>query len=108
MAIFPQINENATDIAGLMQYVNILVSGNNPSISLLGVGILVVIAVVSFVSTKNYPFDRSLAFSAFLTSISAIFLRFLLLIGDGVLAVCVVYLVIALVILFREREVEEP
>jgi hypothetical protein len=75
--------------------------------SILGIGILVVIAIVSFIATKTYTFEKSLAFSAFLTSISAVFLRFLKLVSDGVLTLTIVYLVVAVIILFREREVEE-
>jgi len=97
---FPYPGENILGIVSFMQYVNVLCKG------FLGVGILIIIGFVSFLSTKNYTTDRALSFSTFLTLISAILLRFLELINDSILLIVVVIFILSVIYLIRERNVE--
>ena len=100
VAPFTDISENATGIIDLIGYVNYLTNG------MFGVVFLAVIGVVAFISTKSYPADRSFAFASFLVSICAIFLRFMNLINDGVLAFAIVLMVIGIIMLIKERDSE--
>jgi uncharacterized membrane protein len=84
----------------IFNYVNYLTNGA------LGVSILIIVGFIGFISTKNYSFDRSFAFSSFITLIVAILLRFTNLIGDALLAFCAVLTAISLVILIAERDSE--
>ena len=102
MAIFNQPAENMSGAVGFLQYIDYLTGG------ILGLGLLVTVAIVAFISTKSFPFDRSFAYSMFFTSIVAIFLFFLGLIGGAVLTFVIIMLAISMVVLWRERDVEEP
>lgn len=105
MATFAYPDLNITGIVTFLQYVNSLtvVGGTG----FLGVGMLIIIGFVSFLATKAYSFERALGFSAFLTLISAIFLRFLELINDVVLFLVIVLFICSIILLMRERNVEE-
>jgi len=92
--------ENMTGILDLFSHANGLTGG------FLGTGILVVIAVISLISTKSYSSEKSFGFAGFITLLSAIFLRFLNLISDGVLYVVIVSFVGILIWLFFTREQE--
>jgi uncharacterized membrane protein len=105
MAIFQDFDQftNSSAYAGLTEifnYVNYLTNGA------LGVSILLVVGIITFISTKNYSWDRSFAFSSFITLIVAILLRFLTLIGDVLLAFCAIMTALSLIILIAERDSE--
>jgi len=108
MATFLYPGENITGIIPFLKYVNSLTAidavGNT---GLLGVGMLIIIGFVSFLATKAFSFERALGFSAFLTLISAIFLRFLSLISDAILFLVIVLFIGSVILLMRERNVEE-
>ena len=97
MSVVPYPGENVTGIVELIQYVNEIT--NVGGIGFFGVGILIMVGFVSFLASKSYPFAPAFGFSAFLTMITAIFLRFMDLINDSVLFIIVVLFVIALVML---------
>jgi len=97
---FPYPGESILGIVSFLQYVNELCQGY------LGVGILIIIGFVGFLTTKNYTTDRALSFSTFLTLISAILLRFLSLINDSVLLIVIIIFIISVIYLIRERNVE--
>ena len=105
MSTFIYPSNNITGIVTFLQYVNTLtvVGGTG----FLGVGMLIIIGFVSFLATKAYSFERALGFSAFLTLISAILLRFLELINDAILFLVVVIFIGSVILLMRERGVEE-
>jgi len=94
--------DNLTGIVSFFNYVNSLVRG------LLGVAILVIVGFVAFFSTKGsgYSTDRSLGFASFITMLSAVFLRFLSLINDGILLLVIVIFIGSVIYLIRERNVE--
>jgi len=73
----------------------------------LGTGILIIIGFVSFFSTKSYSTDKAFGFAAFITLLSAIFLRFLNMISDGILFLSISMFIFAIVFLIRQRSVEE-
>jgi len=97
---FPYPGDSMLGIVTFLQYVNVLCKG------FLGVGILIMIGIVSFLTTKQYTTDRALGFSSFLTLISAILLRILSLISDSVLFIVIIIYVLAMIYLIRERNVE--
>jgi hypothetical protein len=99
MAVF-NYSENITGIFEFIQVTNIFVGG------MLGMGMLIVIFMVSFLSTKNFSYDKAFGFSAFLTLISAIFLRYMDLISDAILTICIIATIGAGLLLMKERSVE--
>ena len=104
-APFPYPSNDIEGVVTFIQYVNSLtVIGGT---GFLGAGMLIIIGFVSFLATKAYSFERALGFSAFLTLISAIFLRFLDLINDAILFLVVVIFIGSVILLVRERNVEE-
>lgn len=100
MAIFEH-PESILTFMDFLRYTNSQVDG------LLGVAMLIVIGMVSFLTTKNYTYERALGFAGFMVMLSAIFLRFMNLIGDSVLFGCIVIFVFSVVLLFKERGFEE-
>jgi len=84
-----------------LQYINTELTGG-----MFGPAMLIVIGFVSFLATKAYSTDRALGFSAFLTVISAVLLRFMSLINDNILFMTVVLFIIAMIYLIKERNVE--
>ncbi len=102
---FDYPSNNITGIVAFLQYVNTLTEIGGTGF--LGAGMLIIIGFVAFLATKAYSFDRALGFSAFLTLISAVFLRFLNLINDVVLFLVIVLFVGSVILLIRERNVEE-
>ena len=102
---FPYPDNNLSSLFGFMQYANTLVSPDG--FAWLGVMILVIVYFVSFLSTKNFSTERAFGFSTFLGFIVALLLRFLGLINDNIFAISVILLVISIIMLMRERNVEE-
>jgi len=99
------VNSNVTSFLILMREVNILTTIDG--ISYLGIGILMMVGFVAFLTTKNYSTERSLGFSTFLSLVTAIFLRVLGFINDWILTVVSICFALALILLWRERGVEE-
>ena len=95
---YPGDMNNTIDLLNL---VNVYTKGQ------LGTGILIIIGFVAFFSTKNYSTDRAFGFAAFMTLLSAILLRFLEMISDGILFLSIAMFVLAVVFLIRERSVNE-
>jgi len=102
--ITPNWTGNDTFI-DFLQYVNY--TTDTAGTPILGIGILLIVGFVSFLATKQFSTDRALGFSAFLTLIVAVFLRFLSLISDFVFGVVVFIFVGSVIFLIRERNVEE-
>jgi hypothetical protein len=76
-----------TSVIDLIKYADGLLGG------FFGVGLLIVIGVVAFISSKSYSSEKALGFAGFLTLLSAIILRFMVLIDDIVLYFVVVMFV---------------
>lgn len=93
--------ENITGIVSFIQYVNSTLLGG-----LLGIGMLLMIFFVSFLASSSKSYERSLGFSSFITMICAVLLRFLSLINDWTLGICIIGLVGAVLLLMKERSVE--
>ena len=99
MAIFAD-PENITGIVGFIRYTDSLTGG------WLGAAMLIIIGMVSFLSTKGYSSDRAFGFSGFLVLVSALFLRFLNLINDYVFFIAIIFFVVSLIFLLKERSGE--
>lgn len=104
MAVF-EYPSNITSMVKFLEYINTLTEVRG--VGFLGVGMLIIIGFVSFLATKAYSFERALGFSTFLTLISAILLRFMNLINDAILFFVSVIFIISIIMLMRERNVEE-
>lgn len=91
---------NMTSVVGLMGFTNTLVNGN------LGIGILLAVGVVSFLVSKAFSTEKALAFSMFLTLLSAILFRFMNLINDIVLYFVVIGFVGVVIWLYVSRNQE--
>lgn len=98
---FDYPDNNITGIVDFLKYTNTLADG------WLGAAILIIVGMVSFLATKSYTSERALGFASFLTLISAIFLRFLDLINDWILAFTIIFFIGSVLFLMRERDVEE-
>ena len=105
MAVFPTPDNNMTGLVGLLQYANELTVGDGET-GIFGIVILIMVAFVTFLSTKGYSADRSLGFTGFLCLIVAILLRFLNLINDAVMVITVVLFIGTIIFLIIERDKE--
>jgi hypothetical protein len=93
--------DNITGFMDFVEYSNYLTG------ELLGIGFLIIVGMVAFLTTKVYTWERSLAFSMFLVLISAIFLRIIDLITNNVLIAVVILFALSGIALLRERGGEE-
>jgi len=101
MAIpFPYPDNSIIGFVAFLQYVNLLCKG------LLGAGMLIIIGFVAFFATKDYTTDRAFGFASFITLISAILLRFIDLINDGILLLVIVLFIGSLIYLIKQRNTE--
>ena len=89
---------NVTGIYGLFQHANNLTGG------ILGLIFCVMIFLISFISTKQYTWQRSMAFSSFLTFIVAMLLRFMSMINDAIFFGVIALLVISMILLWWDKE----
>jgi len=99
MANFSYPPENITGITGLVDYANSMTEG------FLGITILIVIAVVSFIAAKTTG-EKAWGFSAFLTLLSAIMLRYMHIINNAILFIVIFMFVAVSVWIWRMREEE--
>ena len=106
MAIFPTPDNNISiGLVGLLQYANDMTKGDGET-GIFGIAILIIVAFVTFLSTKGFSADKSLGFTGFLCLIVAILLRFLNLINDAVMIIVLVLFVGVLIFLMSERNRE--
>ena len=74
----------------------------------LGAGILIIVGFITFLAGKTFgSYERAFGSSTFLVLITAVFLRFLGWINDTIFYLSIVIFIIALIMLIRERNVEE-
>jgi hypothetical protein len=76
--------ENMTSILDLFSHANTLTDG------FLGVGILIAIAIIAFITTKAFSTEKAFGFSGFLSLLVAILLRFMGLINNTVLYITII------------------
>jgi len=93
--------ENMSGMMDLVSYSNVLVEG------LFGTGILIVLAVISMIATKNFSTEKSFAFTSFLCFLVALLFRFMNIINDGVFYIVVLFLAGSIVWLVINREQEQ-
>jgi len=97
--IYP--DEKITDFLSFVRYIDYLTSGY------LGIGILIIVGSISFLSTKSYTYERSLGFTSLIIFVSSIFLRMINLISNQVFYICIAILILSGILLVRERGTEE-
>jgi len=84
---FEYPSENISGMFGLVQHVNNITSGT------FGIVLLLIVFVLSFITTRSVSPSRSIGFSVFITFLSAILIRYMGLINDGILYIAIVLLV---------------
>lgn len=92
--------ENMTSVLDLFSHANVLTDG------FLGTGILIVVAIIAFITTKAFSTDKALGFAGFLSLLVAILLRFMSLINDTVLYITIIAFVGVLIWIYSMREQE--
>ena len=97
---FPYPGDNMTSVFDLMSHANVLTD------NFLGTGILIAIAIIAFITTKQFSSDKAFGFAGFLSLLVAILLRFMNLINDAVLYITIVAFVGVLIWLYSMREQE--
>jgi len=93
--------ENMTGMVSLVSYANVLTEG------WFGTGILIVLAVITLIATKNFSTEKSFAFASFLCFLVSLLFRFMNIISDGVFYICVIALAGSVVWLVVNREQEQ-
>lgn len=101
MTKFPYPSENISSVIGLMDYANSITNG------FLGLGILLVISVISFLVTKNYSSDKAFGFSMFITFLVALLLRFMNLITDAIFYIVIISFAGVTIYLWYSRQQEQ-
>jgi hypothetical protein len=96
--IFP-INETqiGTGIVGFLQYINSITQGA------LGLIIVVMVGLVSFLASKSGDSSDSFVYSTFFMMIVAVLLRFLSLINNYVLGAVLALFIVAMWMLFTKE-----
>ena len=103
---FPTPDNNmSVGLVGLLQYANDLTKGDGET-GIFGIAILILVAFVTFLSTKGYSADRALGYTGFLCLVVAILLRFLSLINDTVMVIVLISFVGIIIFLMSERNKE--
>lgn len=92
--------ENMTSILDLFSHANTLTD------NFLGTGILIAVAVISFMAAKAFSTDKAFGFAGFLSLLVAILLRFMSLINDTVLYITIVAFVGIMIWVYSMREQE--
>jgi len=93
-------SENISSILGLFDYVNELTEG------FMGIGLLIVIGMVSFLSTRTFGNEKAFSFSVFILLLSAILLRFMNLIENKTFFVITIIFIFVLIWIWFHREEE--
>ena len=75
--------------------------------SMLGIGFVIVIAMVSFIASKEFSYDRAMGVSGFITLIAGFIILRIGWISNQVFILIVLYFVIAMYYLIKERGGEE-
>jgi inner membrane protein involved in colicin E2 resistance len=101
---FPDVPSNISNIVDLVLHASNLVNTNATIGGFFGTGILIAIAVSSFLVSKAFSSEKSLAFSGFLTLLCTILFRFLNLINDAVLYIVVILFTASFLWLWASRQ----
>lgn len=103
-APFPNIPDNVTGIVDLIRHASNIVDTNSPIQGIFGLGILIVIFAVSFIGAKAFSSEKAFTFSGFLTLLSAILLRFMNLISDGIMYAVIILFTAIVIWLWASRQ----
>lgn len=88
MAVPFNYPENISTVLKLVRHVDHLTEQ-----ALFGSILLVLLGMIAFLATKAYSSEKAMMYASFLVLISSILLRFLNLITDGILYLCVIIFV---------------
>lgn len=75
--------------------------------SIFGIGFLLTIGVVSFMASKDYSYDRAMGVSGFISVVSGFILLKLGWISGGVFMLAIIWFVLGLYFLIKDRGGEE-
>jgi len=75
--------------------------------SMMGIGFILVIGMVSFIASKEFSYDRALGVSGFITLIAGFIILRLGWISNQIFILVVIYFIVGLYYLVKERGGEE-
>ncbi len=100
MPQFPMPPTNMSGLGDLFRHANVLTEG------FFGLGILIAVTLIAFISAKGYSADKAAGFAGFLGLIVAILLRFMEMISDGALYTTIVLFVGVIIWIYLTKEQE--
>lgn len=100
---FPDVPSNVSGITDLINHAANLVNTNSTIGGFFGTGLLIAIFSVSFITAKVFSSEKAFGFSGFLTLLSAILLRFMNLISDGIMYFVVICFTAIIIWLWSSR-----
>jgi len=92
---------NMSGVMSLVSHANVVTEG------WFGTGILIVLAVITIIATKNYSTEKSFAFASFLCFLVSLLFRFMDIINDTVFYICIIALAGSIIWLVINREQEQ-
>lgn len=92
----------------VMDFFTCIISGLQTSAgSVWGIGITLLIAIISFMTLKDYTFDRALVTSGFITMIAGLFMLKLEWISVKIFLLILIYFIVGVYFVIKERGGEE-
>jgi Ca2+/Na+ antiporter len=81
---------------------------NNGEGTLFGIGLILIVGLISFLTFKGFRYEKAMIVSAIITWFTALLSLKMDWIGSGVFSLTCIYVVIALYFLYKESSAEEP
>jgi len=75
--------------------------------SMMGIGFILMIGTISFIASKEFSYDRALGVSGFITLIAGFIILRLGWISDKIFGIVIIYFIVGLYYLIKERGGEE-
>ncbi|MBA7494362.1 hypothetical protein ES702_04937 [subsurface metagenome] len=94
---------NLTNVTNSSNVWELTDSVNAMSGGWLGIGILITLTIIIFISMKDYPMKEAFAATMFISTIAALLLRVIGIIGDFVMFIYVILTAIAIITLLFNK-----
>lgn len=99
--VFPEC-QNCTTFIQQLQYINSLTDVGYGG--MLGISILLIVGFVTFLMGKAFAAEKVLSVSMLVTSFVGVMLGFMGLVNNTVIYICIMFLVVALFLLFKSND----
>ena len=96
--LFPMPGSNMTGMISLVSHANNLTEG------WFGTGILITIAIISLMVTRNFSFEKGFAFTSFICFLISLLFFYMGIVNQQVFYICGIALVGASVLLFISKD----